>query len=81
MDPACRWTIAGHGNYQYPPAEIAAFRAGHERGALSELPLKANDHLMDATRYALHMHFAQVRAAQQTDGWLARWLGARRTRP
>jgi hypothetical protein len=41
------------------------------------LPLKANDHLMDATRYALHTHFAQVQAAQRTAGWLERWLGAR----
>jgi hypothetical protein len=43
-------------------------------GPLSELPLKANDHLLDATRYALHTHFSQVRAAERTDGWLARWL-------
>jgi hypothetical protein len=43
-------------------------------GLLSELPLKANDHLLDATRYAPHTHCARVRAGQRTAGWLARWL-------
>ena len=42
--------------------------AGAPGAAVSELPLKQNDHAMDATRYALHTFLSQTRAA---DAYLA----------
>jgi len=36
---------------------------GASGGAVPDLPLKASDHLMDATRYALHTHLSRTRAA------------------
>ena len=42
--------------------------AGAPGAAVSELPLKQNDHALDATRYARHTYLSQTRAA---DGYLA----------
>ncbi len=58
VDPAaCPHTLAEYASYQYPPAEPEGPAGGMPAGTgtvLSELPLKAADHAMDATRYALH---------------------------
>ncbi|HEX8729593.1 MAG TPA: hypothetical protein VF739_13265, partial [Ktedonobacterales bacterium] len=77
--PRCVNTLAEYGSYQYPtdPANgVGAHGVRPSGGAndLSELPSKANDHAMDATRYALHSHFAATRA---TDAWLATYLRPR----
>jgi hypothetical protein len=54
-------------------------RSEHPQGeglALSsELPIKANDHAMDATRYALHTALRQDRGART---WMRAWLPDRR---
>jgi hypothetical protein len=42
--------------------------AGALGAAVSELPVKQNDHATDATRYALHTFLSQTRAA---DAYLA----------
>ena len=55
--PTCVHTIAEYGSYQYPTAE----RAGRDP---DEKPLKANDHALDASRYALHTHLTRLRAAE-----------------
>ncbi len=41
---------------------------------VSELPLKQYDHLMDASRYALHTALIRSRA---TDAWMERYLRRR----
>ena len=43
-------------------------------GVRSELPLKANDHLMDATRYALH---TALRPLADARSWMRAWLPVR----
>jgi phage terminase large subunit-like protein len=78
--PRCVHTIAEYGSYQYPTTPLAAGLASaagqsdsppavYSRASadLPELPVKANDHLMDATRYALHTALARTRA---TEAWL-----------
>jgi hypothetical protein len=70
----CLHTLAEYGSYQYPAEPQAGYGAqwgregldGETRGLgaeASELPMKRNDHAMDATRYALHTHFRRARAA------------------
>lgn len=84
VDPRCLHTLAEYAAYQYPPdagpgehGALAEPLAPGMRGlgaALSELPQKANDHLMDATRYALHTH---LRASQAATAWMQTWLTRR----
>ena len=50
-------------------------RASGPAAALSEAPLKQHDHLMDASRYALHTALGQSRA---TGAWLELYLTRRR---
>ncbi len=45
--------------------------AGMAGTDVSELPLKANDHALDATRYALHSALNPARGA---DAWMRLWL-------
>jgi hypothetical protein len=59
--PRCVHTIAEYGSYQYATAEGQG--AGGQRDA-SELPLKQNDHAVDATRYALHTALGRSRATR-----------------
>jgi hypothetical protein len=62
-------TIAEYGSYQYAQERNAASDASGTAGKeSSEQPLKQNDHALDATRYALHTHLRQARAA---DAYLA----------
>ena len=88
--PRCVHTIAEFGMYQYPPdpgigeygsgspslsGEGAGGRGSGPASALSELPLKQHDHLMDASRYALHTALGHSRA---TDAWMELYLRRRR---
>ena len=84
--PRCVHTIAEYGMYQYPPdpgAGIGGYGSqaplpvgeGFGRGPLSELPMKQNDHALDASRYALHTALGQSRA---TDAWMELYLRQRR---
>ena len=72
-------TIAEYLSYQYETPASGPF-PGREWGrglggaALSELPLKQNDHAMDATRYALHTALGQALATQT---YLASYLSRR----
>jgi hypothetical protein len=84
VDPCCVHTLAEYAAYQYPPdagaaehGALADALAPGMRGlgtALSELLLKANDHALDATRYALHTHLRASRAAAT---WMQTWLARR----
>jgi phage terminase large subunit len=58
--PRCVHTITEYGSYQYPSAGEGA---AQPRPGAAEIPLKRNDHALDATRYALHTHLSQARAA------------------
>ena len=57
-------TLAEYDQYRYATASASGRDA-------AEQPLKQNDHAMDATRYALHSELGRLRAASQTDSWLA----------
>jgi hypothetical protein len=48
---------------------------GEGLGVRSELPIKATDHAMDATRYALHTALRKDRGARM---WMRAWLPDRR---
>jgi hypothetical protein len=65
VSPRCVHTIAEYQSYQYATGREAdtpsRFRGGG-KGERSELPLKQNDHALDATRYALHTALGQRRA-------------------
>jgi hypothetical protein len=79
--PRCIQTIAEYQSYQYtsptagpfPPRE-GGRGLGHEGVRASELPVKANDHALDATRYALHSALGQRRRTSA-------YLHAMRRRP
>ena len=73
VSPGCVHTIAEYGSYQYADRARSPRGASRqaERAAASEQPLKANDHAMDATRYALHSHLGAARA---TEAYLAEAL-------
>jgi hypothetical protein len=73
VSPSCGLTLAEYAAYQYPPdsldASVNARRgfgplgtAGTAAARTPELPLKVNDHLMDATRYALHTYMSEIRS-------------------
>ncbi|WIG60636.1 MAG: hypothetical protein OJF49_003384 [Ktedonobacterales bacterium] len=53
--PRCVNTITEYGSYQYTSLQS-------DQRDSSELPLKRNDHALDATRYALHTALGQSRA-------------------
>jgi hypothetical protein len=59
VNPACIHTIAEYGAYQY----ATSLTGGGQRDP-SEQPLKQNDHLMDATHYALHTELGQAARAE-----------------
>ena len=86
VSPRCVHTIAEYGSYQYEPSPdpslgvvVASGGRPEESSARapSEHPLKQNDHAMDATRYALHTHFAQARATAAYLDALTRRLSSR----
>ena len=62
--PRCVHTITEYGSYQYPSAGDGSARDDAERPGAAEVPLKRNDHALDATRYALHTHLSHSRAAE-----------------
>ncbi len=72
--PRCVATITEYGSYQYPSEGDGSAATGRHSGrsgsgvGAAEVPLKRNDHALDATRYALHTHLSQARA---TDAYLA----------
>ncbi len=75
VSPRCTYTIAEYGSYQYPMEDTQSplGMPGGPRPAgmgaeASEVPIKANDHAMDATRYALHTHLTGKR---KFDAYLA----------
>jgi hypothetical protein len=79
--PRCVHTIAEYGMYQYPPDPASGSAAGSPPSLgegpgerVSELPMKQNDHAMDATRYALYTALARARA---TEGWMELYLKRR----
>jgi hypothetical protein len=74
VDPTCSWTIAEYAAYQYPPVAPSSLAPGAGGESLSELPVKANDHLMDSTRYCLHSALQRARAA---DAYMEAYLGWR----
>jgi hypothetical protein len=70
--PRCMHTIAEYQSYQYEtPASGSIGRARGEVKAVSELPMKQNDHALDATRYALHTALGQP---MTTRSYLATYL-------
>jgi hypothetical protein len=70
VSPRCIHTIAEYQSYQYETVSKGGLTARDG----SELPLKQNDHAMDATRYALHTALGQRRATNA-------YLAALRRRP
>lgn len=66
--PRCVNTITEYGSYQYPVTGDGSMPDHSQRPGAGEVPLKRNDHSLDATRYALHTHLTQSRAA---DAYLA----------
>jgi hypothetical protein len=80
IHPRCTHTIAEYGSYQYALGRSAASGASGTAGKEpSEQPLKQNDHALDATRYALHTHLRQARAADAYLAGMQRRLGGRGT--
>ncbi len=84
--PRCVHTIAEFGTYQYPSTDsLHATGNGSASGTplpqtgeglgvgVSELPLKQNDHAMDALRYALHTALGR-QSSRATDTYLALYL-------
>jgi hypothetical protein len=68
--------MGGGGGMDGWPGAMGGITGGGQAGeARSELPLKANDHALDATRYALHTALRQTRAVES---YLETWLGWRR---
>jgi hypothetical protein len=85
--PRCVHTVAEYASSQYPPSDDPGTGAAGMRGTLglaglagtsgaevSELPLKANDHALDAARYALH---SARNPARDTEAYLHRRLYSR----
>ncbi len=65
ISPRCLHTIAEYQSYQYATereADTPSHFRGGGKGERSELPIKQNDHALDATRYALHTALGRGRA-------------------
>ncbi len=60
IDPACTHTLREFGEYHYPD-EVGP---GNGAALFDEHPVKAQDHALDALRYALHSHFGGERHAR-----------------
>jgi Terminase large subunit, T4likevirus-type, N-terminal len=72
ISPRCVHTLAEYASYQYDSAPPSVGRTGAVTAPhLPEQPLKANDHVMDATRYALHSALGRAHRART---WLDRYL-------